>query len=301
MWRVCLLLLCSATLLQADDAPKAASEPAAAKKKKPKQYTLRQEIRSGDRFIGSNTIKFDLKTTYKLGNKERKTYEQVERTERFRDVVKQASARGPMEIQRTYQKKYTKVRDDDRGRAQIDRSPLQGHELTIKENLRSRRVRSKLPFTIPPLVRKSIGVEMDWRDILPREPIQVGDRWQADAESIAARLAPYFDSGNRSKMIVTFEAIEKVEGVERAKFYVDWKFEGMRDRELFAKVRLAGDLYFDLEMKRFTLIDLAGTIKLEGVRMGKAHHEIVIGTGEASYKSSVQRAAVAAAAEAESK
>jgi len=268
--------------------PAEAEEGAAQEQKDEKSYLLRQQIKPDARYVGSNTVAFDLKTEVSRGKVKRVSTESVERTERFRDWVKRASDRGPIEIERQYQKLFTKVRSSEKERPDVDQSPLQGRTVQITENRRSRRIRGDGLLTIPPMVRKSVGLEMDWRDILPREPVRVGDVWEADAETIARRLAVYLESGSRTKMVVTFEGIDRAEGRDRAKFYVDWKIDGMRDRQLFTKIRMAGDVYFDLEMQRFTLIDLAGQFGVQGaiVNDGKAA-EIIKAEGKVSYKSTL--------------
>lgn len=268
-----------------------------AQDKPEKTYLLRQVLKPDARYVGSNTVSFDLRTEVRRGKVTRVSSESVERTERFRDWVKRASDRGPVEIERQYQKLFTKVRSSEKERPDVDQSPLQGRTVMITEKRRSRRIKGDGKLTIPPLVRKSVGLEMDWRDILPREPVRVGDVWEAEAETIARRLAVYLESGSRTKMIVTFEGIDVAEGRERAKFYVDWQIDGMRDRQLFTKIRMAGDVYFDLGMQRFTLIDLAGQFGVQGaiVSDGKAV-EIIKAEGKVSYKSTLVEMPVEASA-----
>jgi len=264
---------------------------------KKKTYLLRHRLEPGARYIGSNTVAFDLKTVVRRGKVERESRESVERTERFRDHVKRAAERGPVEIERQYQKLFTKVRSSENDRPDVDQSPLQGRTVTITEKRRNRRIRGDGRVTIPPIVRKSVGLEMDWRDILPRDPVAEGDRWEADAEMIARRLAVYLESGSRSQMVVTFEGIDTAGGRERAKFYVDWRIEGMRDRQLFTKIVMAGDVFFDLEMQRFTLIDLAGQFGVQGAIIQSGRDaEIIEAEGKVSYKSTLTKVPVAASA-----
>ena len=114
---------------------------------------------------------------------------------------------------------------------------------------------------------------------------------------LARRLAVYLESGSRSRMIVTFEGIDKSEGRERAKFYIDWKIDGMRNRQLFTKIRMAGDVFFDLGMKRFTMVDLAGQFGVQGAIVTKGQApEIIQAEGKVSYKSTLVEVPVAAAA-----
>ncbi|MHC4450240.1 MAG: hypothetical protein ACYS0E_08905 [Planctomycetota bacterium] len=303
---MCVLLLLLSQSLAQNSAPKpgeAKPAPEAEKKKEPaekepvkKAYVLRHRLKSGARYVGSNTVSFNLKTEVRRGQVKQESTESVERTERFRDHVKRASERGPVEIERFYQKLFTKVRSTENERPDVDQSPLQGRTVTIVEKRRSRRIRGDGTMTIPPIVRKSVGLEMDWRDILPRDPVHIGDKWEADAEMIARRLAVYLESGSRSNMFVTFEGIDRSEGRERAKFYVDWKIDGMRNRQLFTKIRMAGDVFFDLEMQRFTFIDMAGQFAVQGaiVVAGRAP-EIIKAEGKVSYKSTLREVPIAAA------
>jgi len=283
----------------AADAKAASKAEAPAKPKKvarPKTYRLRQMLHAGTTFVGSNTVAFDLKTTVKRNGKVTKTRESVERTERFRDHIKTASERGPLMIERMYQKLFTKVRVSGKDRPDVDQSPLQGRTVIISERARNRRVRSQDNMNIPTIVRKSIGVEMDWRDILPRDPVQVGDKWEADAERLAHRIAVYLDSGTRSIMKVTFESLDVRDGRRCAKLYVDWKIEGMRNRKLFTKVRFAGDVLFDLDMKRFVSVDLSGQFSVQGATISPGSTEIVKAEGSVVYKSTLRQVLVAAAA-----
>lgn len=304
---VCVLLLLLSQSPAQDAAPKPAEvkpAPEAGKQEEPAQkkpvkkaYVLRHKLKSGARYQGSNTVAFKLKTEVRRGQVKQESTESVERTERFRDHVTRASERGPVEIERMYLKLFTKVRSTENDRPDVDQSPLQGRTVTIVEKRRSRRIRGDGSVTIPPIVRKSVGLEMDWRDILPRDPVHIGDVWEADAEMIARRLAVYLESGSRSQMIVTFEGIDRSEGRERAKFYVDWKIDGMRNRQLFTKIRMAGDVFFDLELQRFTFIDISGQFGVQGaiVVTGRAP-EIIKAEGKVSYKSTLSEVPIAAAA-----
>jgi len=312
MWRVWTSILVISTLVHADEAPRAGdgkeappgkpavtTQPKAAKKpakKKVESFLLRYELARGKRFIGSNTVSFNVKHTVRTGNKKEESEESVERTERFRDHIKSSSSRGPVEIERQYQRLFTKVRDSERGRPDVDQNPLQGRTVFITERRRSRSIRAEKGLPVPTFVRKTVGIEIDWRDVLPRERVQVGDVWEADAEAFARRLAPYLDSGTRVRMIVRFESIEIRDGARCAKFYVDMTIDGMRDRQLFTKAQLAGDAIFDMNLKRFVMIDLAGSFIVRGAILGKGLAKIIQAEGKASYKSTLREVQVSAAA-----
>ena len=269
--------------------------------KKKKRYLLRYELAPGKRFIGSNTVTFELKHKVRSGNKTEESRESVERTERFRDHIKASSTRGPLEIERQYQRLFTKVRTSARGRPDVDQNPLQGRTVTITERRRRRSVRAGKAVKIPSFVRKTIGIEIDWRDVLPREPVAVGDAWEADAEAFARRLAPYLDSGSRARMIIRFESIVVRDGARCANFYIDLRIDGMRDLRLFTKAQMAGDALFDMDLKRFILIDLSGSFVVRGAIVGEGAPRIIQSEGKASYKSTLREVKVAASADSESK
>ena len=151
---------------------------------------------------------------------------------------------------------------------------------------------------IDAVARRTIGIEMDWRDILSDDPVAPGDTWTADSAAVARRLAVHFDCGARTHMDVRYEANVERDGAMCAKFYVDWKLEGMRDRNLYTKVVLAGDVYFDLKMKRFVDIDLSGRLLVRGAIISKeGAPRIIKGDGPVSFKSTLRAAPVQAAAE----
>ena len=81
-----------------------------------------------------------------------------------------------------------------------------------------------------------------------------------------------------------------------AKLYVDWSIQGMRDRHLFTKVDLAGDVYFDLEMRRVTEVDLIGRMVVRGAIVDEGPPRIVKGEGAVTLKSQIRGASVEAAA-----
>jgi hypothetical protein len=70
----------------------------------------------------------------------------------------------------------------------------------------------------------------------------------------------------------------------------------MRDRELFTKAVMAGDAYFDLDLGRFVLIDIAGSFVVRGAIMGAGNPQIILSEGKVAYKSTLREEPVAAAA-----
>jgi len=302
MRRVWILLLLLATHGVADEKAQSVVEPKAkpkakAKEPAPKRYVLLYGMTEGARYIGSNSVAFTLRKGVRSGpKKEVVTHESVERTERFRDTVKRYSGRGMLEIEREYQRLFTKVRASDRARPDVEQSPLQGAKVTITEKRRRRSIRAGKGVSVPGFVRKTVGMEIDWRDILPRESVAVGDIWDADCESVARRMAPYLDSGSRSRMKVRFEGVDVVEGRRIARLYVDWEINGMRDKQLYTKAVLAGDLRFDLEMQRFVLIDVAGSFSVTGAIIGEGKIKIIQAKGKVSLKSTLREELIAAAA-----
>ena len=173
--------------------------------------------------------------------------------------------------------------------------------MTITERLRRRSVRAAKGLKIPSFVRKTIGIEIDWRDVLPREPVAVGDAWEADAEAFARRLAPYLDSGSHVRMIIRFESIVVRDGARCANFYVDLTIDGMRDRQLFTKAQMAGDALFDMDLKRFILIDLTGSFVVRGAILGEGAPRIIQSEGKSAFKSTLREVTVSASADSESK
>ena len=68
----------------AQDAP--AKEDSSEKKvEQKKTYVLRHRLKQGARYVGSNSVSFDLKTKVRRGQVTEESRESVERTERFRD------------------------------------------------------------------------------------------------------------------------------------------------------------------------------------------------------------------------
>ncbi|MDH3593039.1 MAG: hypothetical protein OER88_14225, partial [Planctomycetota bacterium] len=131
--------------------------------------------------------------------------------------------------------------------------------------------------------------------VFPADPVRVGDSWKADADALAHRLAAYLDSGSKSLMRARFEEIVTQDGRKLAKLYVDWTIEGMRDRRLFTKVTLAGDVYLDMQLGRVTNVDLEGTIIVRGAVIGDGAPKIVKGDGPVSVRMTLKPAPVQAA------
>ena len=264
----------------------------------PKKRLLKFKIRVGDRVTGTNSISVDMTTSVRVGDEEKRSSEFIQRTEKFVDVVKEAGELGVIEIERKYLTRYEKVRSEKLGRPEVIRSPLSGRTVIIREKGRRREVLCKDVENLDAVSRRTIGIEMDWRDILSDDPVAPGDSWKADSAALARRLAVHLDCGTRTKMDVRYEADVEYEGAMCAKFYIDWNLEGMRDRNLFTKVVLAGDVYFDLEMNRFVEIDLTGRLLVRGaIITKKGAPRIIKGAGPVSVKSTLRAAPVQAAAE----
>jgi len=282
--------------------PEPAKEPRAKKapkKKSAPRYMLRYAMREGARYIGSNSVSFKLKMSVRKGNTTTESHELVERTERFRDHVLSFSERGTLEMDRQYQRLFTKVRTSERDRPDIDQSPLQGSTVRITERRRRRSIRGEKGKVIPVFVRKTVGMEIDWRDVLPRDPVAVGDAWEADAEAITRRMAPYLDSGTRTRMLIRLEGIDVIDGRRIARLYIDWTIRGMRDKHLFTKAVLAGDARFDMDMQRFVMVDIAGSFVVRGAIIGNGAPEIIQSEGKVSLRSALREEPVAAASGAE--
>jgi hypothetical protein len=140
-------------------------------------------------------------------------------------------------------------------------------------------------------------MEIDWRDIFPDHPVSPGDAWDADAGALSRALSAYLNCGTRPSMRVRFEEIVEKNGTKHAKLYVDWTIEGMRDKNLFTKVSLAGDVLFDLSLQRVVAVDLTGTMIVRGAVIGNGAPRIVKGEGQVLLKSSLRTADIEAAPE----
>ncbi len=254
----------------------------------PEPRRIRCGFRTGDRLTGTNTISYRIETTVRQGQTETKSSESVQRTERFVDVVGRSGENGVIEIARTYLKQYTKARTSETDRPVTFQSPVQGRTVQIEEKRRRREVTMQ-GQPVDSFVRRTAGIEIDWRDIFPDEPVAPGDAaWEADSGAIARRLAAYLDCGTHSKMRVRYEEDTVRDGAKVAKLYIDWTLEGMRDKHLFTKVDLAGEVYYDFALERVVSVDLAGTMIVRGAIVGDGAPRIVKGEGPVLYKSTLK-------------
>jgi hypothetical protein len=286
MFRIATVLLVLGFAAGAQDAPKRA----------PERHVLRPRLLVGHRYTGSNTITYKVTTKVREGDRETASTEEVTRTERFLDHVIRAGDNGVLEIEREYQKLYTKVRDEN-DRPVVQQNPLQGRTVQLIERSRRRDVKVRGGGTVDQVVKRTAGLELDWRDIFSNEPVAAGDAWDADSAALARRIAPYLNIGNRSKMRVRLEEFAREEGRELAKLYVDWEVEGMRDRHLFTKLTLSGDVYFDLDLGRVTHVDLVGKLIVRGaVILRGGGTRIVKGVGPVTLQSTVRETEVVASA-----
>lgn len=265
----------------------------------PGAILLDTQLRRGQRYTGSNTVSYSLTVTTRQGQRETQETESVERTERFVDLVQRSETHGVLEIERTYTKLFTKERSGEDARPDVYQSPLKGQTVEIKERGHRREVRLPGKGSVEQLVRRTAGMEIDWRDILREDPVRPGDTWDGDAGALSRALAAYLNCGTRTAMRVRFEEIVERGGAKLAKLYVDWTVEGMRDKNLFTKVALAGDVYFDLELRRVVGVDLTGTMILRGAIIGTGAPRIIKGEGQVLVKSSVRTADIEAAPEEE--
>jgi hypothetical protein len=260
---------------------------------------LKARVRAGDRYSATSIISYELTLHETRGDVKRSTSESVQRTERFVDVVHRAGERSGFEIERTFLKLYTKVRTPGEEKARVVRSPLTGRTVLLREKRRRLEAKLKGPGTIESGVRRTLGMEFDWRDILPDQPVRPGDAWKAEAGPLSQKLAAYLKTGQRYGMRVRYEENTVFQGARCARLYVDWNVEGMRDRNLFAKVTLAGDIHLDLEDQRFLSIDLAGSVVVRGAVIGDGPARIVNGQGAVHLKTTILPTRVQPAAGAE--
>jgi hypothetical protein len=265
----------------------------------PGGFLLETQLRRGQRFTGANTVAYSATMTTRQGQKETTESESVERTERFVDQVLRSETHGVLEIERTYTKLFTKARTGDEARPDVYQSPLQGQKVQLRERAHRRDLRVGGRGTIEPLVRRTAGMEIDWRDIFPEDPVRPGDAWDADAAALSRALGAYLNCGTRARMRVRFEEVLERNGSKQAKLYVDWTLEGMRDKNLFTKVTLAGDVYFDLGLQRVVAVDLTGSMIIRGAIIGTGAPRIVKGEGQVLMKSSLKTAEIDAAPEEE--
>lgn len=281
-----LCVLCLAGLLTASSAQETRA---------PKRRVLAMKLRRGQRVLGTNTVSYSVTTQFRQGDKNWSTSESVQVTERFVDKIQRSGTHGVLELERSYLKHYSKRRASEQDRPHVEQSALQGRKVVLLERRRRREVKLDGPGAVDPIVRNTAGIEIDWRDIFPDDFVAPGDTWKADCVALSRRLAAYLNSGKRGKMQVRFE--EVVDG--KAKLWIDWTLEGMRDRHLFTKVTLAGDVHFDLELQRVVRVDLTGNIIVRGAIIGAGHPRIVKGEGQVSLKTEIKPAPVEAAADGE--
>ncbi len=292
MGRVIIALLALAASVPgdgpADGSGKAAVKPPA--KPPVERRVLRVKLGTGQRYVATNTIEFKVKTAVTKGDVVHSSSEEVKRTERFVDKIVRSGQNGVLEVERVYLLAYTKERTSKSVRPEVRKSPLQGRTVLLSEKSRRRTVRLKDGGAIDALTRRTVGFELDWRDILPEKPVGPGDSWTPEVRALARRLAPHLNCGSRGSMKVRYESNAVRKGRPVAKFYVDWKVTGMRDRNLFTKVTLAGDLVFDLDLQRFVEIDLVGKIIVRGAIIGRGAPSIVKGNGPVYLKMSLKPA-----------
>jgi hypothetical protein len=55
------------------------------------------------------------------------------------------------------------------------------------------------------VLRRTAAIELDWRDVLPDDPVGPGDEWSADCAALSRRLAAYLNSGHAGHMRVRYE------------------------------------------------------------------------------------------------
>lgn len=266
-------------------------------RKEPKGIRLETQLQRGQRFAGSNTVSYSLTTNTRVGQRESDETESVERTERFVDEIQRSEMHGVLEIDRTYTRLFTKARTGDQSRPDVYQSPLQGQKVEIRERAHRRDVKVVGTGTVEPLVRRTAGMEIDWRDVLPEDPVRPGDTWEGDAGSLSRALGAYLNCGTRAAMKVRFEDVVTRGGSKQAKLYVDWTVEGMRDKNLYTKVTLAGDVFFDLTLHRVVAVDLTGTMIVRGAIITTGAPRIIKGEGQVLVKSSLRTAEIDAAPE----
>ena len=289
MSRVYLVLLIVGLMAPAHADPKP-------KAKKVERQRIRVRLQTGARYAGSTTVSYTIRTRVTEGERESSSTESVQRTERFVDNVVRAGDNGLLEIKRNYLRVYSKTRDLETGRPNVRQSPMQGRSVVIRESRRKREVVLSGRGSIDSRISRTAGMELDWRDVFPEEPVGIGDTWSADARRLARRLAVYLKCGTRSTMKVKYEEDVVRDGSRQAKLYVDWTVEGMRDRRLFTKVTVAGDVYYDFAQRRVVHVDVGGSMIVRGAYVGKGKPRIVKGEGPVSIQTTVNLAPIRAAA-----
>lgn len=257
----------------------------------------------GSRYTGLHQVTWSARTTVRQGEKITESRESVQRTERFVDTVLRAGSDGVFELERTWTASYVKRPSrEDPDRKEVLRTPNHGRTLRITEQNRRRTVAPGADeggAEPDPFTKQTAAVDLDWRDILPDDPVRPGDSWDADATALARRFAPYLDCGRQSVMKVRFIDDVERDGRAMAKLYVYWTLEGMRDRQLFVKVTLAGDVHYDYALQRVVGIELGGSLEVQGAIVRQQVPEIIKGEGPVSLEFELKPAPVEAAAPAE--
>ena len=255
--------------------------------KEPKRV-LEVELRPGSRFVGYNRVSYTLRTVTRTGIATETTRETVQRTERFLDHIVRVGHGGVFEIERTYNMAQGKVQSDENKRKTLKWSPMNGRTVRISERARKRDVKLDGRGVVDAFTRRTVGMEIDWRDIFIDRPVGPGDEWDAETVALGRRMAAYLNSGDKSRMRVRYEENIERDGRKLAKLYVDWVLEGMRDRHLYTKVVLAGEIYFDFALQRIVEIDLGGSMSVNGIIMDENKHRIVKGEGPLALESSLK-------------
>ena len=279
---------------EADAAKKAEK---AKKVEEPKPVELVAKLETGQRYTGSNTVTYEVEMSVREGRKTQTSKESVKRTERFVDRVSRAGANGVIEIERSYLKLFSTVMSSKNARKIVQKSPLKGRVVKIKEQRRRRDLTLEGRGAIDPLVRRTIGIEIDWRDALPDEGVVPGDEWTPDVGALTRRFAAYLNCGTRGRMRVRYEGDETINGHRIAKLYVDWVIQGMRDRHLFTKVVVAGDVLFDRDIQRVIDVDLSGSIIVRGAIISDTGSKIYKGEGPVALRMQLRAADVQASAD----
>jgi hypothetical protein len=260
------------------------------------KQVLEYRLEPGARTLGLNRVTYTVTMSERMGLETVTRTESVQRTERFLDQVMRAGVGGIVEIKRTYNMAQVKIKNDETKRKVLEWSPMNGRTVRILERARKREVKLEGRGVVDAFTRKTIGMELDWRDLFQDYPVGPGDAWDAETFALGRRMAAYLSCGDKSRMRVRYEENVVRDGRKQAKLYVDWTLEGMRDRHLFAKAQLAGDLYFDFEDQRIVEVDLGGSIRVNGTIMVNGTPKIIKGEGPLSLESTVKPAPIEAAA-----
>ena len=284
MSRICMVLLFLGIVAGAEAPEKA------------QKQVLEYRLEPGARTLGLNRVTYTVTMTERMGLETVTRTESVQRTERFLDQVMRAGVGGIVEIKRTYNMAQVKIKNDETKRKVLEWSPMNGRTVRILERARKREVKLEGRGVVDAFTRKTIGMELDWRDLFQDYPVGPGDVWDAETVALGRRMAVYLACGDKSRMRVRYEENVVRDGRKQAKLYVDWTLEGMRDRHLFAKAQLAGDVYFDFADQRIVEVDLGGSIRVNGTIMVNGTPKIIKGEGPLALESTVKPAPIEAAA-----